>query len=60
MADQDLQTTNTNKNGTGYSMGVPKEPVFSILVHDILGVNALSSCHSFRSGLTDIFNTTAS
>jgi|21_taG_2_1085346.scaffolds.fasta_scaffold66371_1 phage terminase small subunit len=25
MADQDLQTTNTNKNGTGYSMGVPKK-----------------------------------
>ena len=25
MADQDLQTINTNKNGTGYSMGVPKK-----------------------------------
>jgi len=25
MANQDLQTTNTNKNGTGYSMGVPKK-----------------------------------
>jgi len=25
MADQDLQTTNTKKNGTGYSMGVPKK-----------------------------------
>ena len=25
MEDQDLQTTNTNKNGTGYSMGVPKK-----------------------------------
>jgi phage terminase small subunit len=25
MADQDLQTTNTNKNGTEYSMGVPKK-----------------------------------
>ena len=39
---------------------LPKEPVFSILVHDILGVNALSSCHSFRSGVSGIFNTTAS
>ena len=25
MEDQDLQTTNTKKNGTGYSMGVPKK-----------------------------------
>ncbi len=25
MDDQDLQTTNTKKNGTGYSMGVPKK-----------------------------------
>jgi phage terminase small subunit len=25
MVDQDPQTTNTNKNGTGYSMGVPKK-----------------------------------
>ena len=25
MADQDLVQTNTNKNGTGYSMGVPKK-----------------------------------
>ena len=25
MADQDLQMINTNKNGTGYSMGVPKK-----------------------------------
>ena len=25
MEDQDLQTINTNKNGTGYSMGVPKK-----------------------------------
>ena len=38
--------------------GVPRTPVFSILVHDILGVILLSSCHNFVSGLIKIMTIT--
>ena len=38
--------------------GVPNREVFSILVHDILGVILLSSCHNFVSGFIKIMTIT--
>ena len=38
--------------------GVPNKLLFSILVHDILGVILLSSCHNFVSGFIKIMTVT--